>query len=136
MISLFIKLSPARDRDLYHKIIDYQDQEQEEIFHLTKEERVKTRKQKDKLHYLKEYTELCNDEIQFLINANEKGAFSSMNKFQILFDKKIEIKNNVKKTIKNKILKKSIIRKLDNLHDHYANIIRQLIYDGNLGRSA
>jgi len=135
LIPIFIKLTPTGDRALYYNLVDQKDREYEKINKITQEERIKLLEKHEKLRFVKQYSELCNQELQVIAEAKEKDSVFLMRTMQTMVDKKLELQQKVIEKIKEPNLLNETLTKLEEIHFGFSSLIKKMLERSNLNFS-
>lgn len=135
LIPILIKLTPAGDRLLYYNLIDQKDQECDKIFKINKAERIKLLEKTEKLRFIKQYSDICNQELQAIAYAKEKDSIFLMRSLELMVDKKIAVQQKAIEKIKDHNQLKATMSKIEEIHYGYSLIIKQMLDRSNLNFS-
>lgn len=135
LLPMLIKISPSGDRGLYYKLVDMHDEENEKMFVMSSEERIKVKQQEEKLRLTQTFAELCLKETQVIANLKEKDSVFLMTKVQELTDKKLDFVAKALNMVQDKTILAQVLSKFDEIHNGFLNTIQELIAKSNANYS-
>ena len=131
LLPLLIKISPAGDRGLYYKLVDMNDDENQQIFQMSSKERLEYKQQEEKLRLTQAFAELCQKETQIIASNKEKDSLYLMTKAHEMAEKKIDFVGRAIKRIKDESLLKQVLEQFEQIHAGFMSTIDQLIAKSN-----
>lgn len=131
LLPFFLKLTPTGDKELYYKIQDAADEENEAVLNALTAERIKIKETEARLKYQQQMYELKLKELEKITEFKHKEALLLMDEAYKLAEKKISKSTVVAETVMNENLKNKILERFDAIFNNYLVSLDQMITTSN-----
>jgi hypothetical protein len=126
LLPLLLKISPSGDRNLYHKVIDIQDQEQEAVIMALSKEREQIIVKEEEIRYAQKYSELVQQEVANIANGKFKDTVHLADRLMAMAEKRIEFKSRAVKKIADEESLQQVLIQLDSIFEGFVNAVDNL----------